>query len=131
MTTNKSILIIENDESLVDVESFYFSEQGYTVYTAYDGDEGVKLALQHQPAAIVCDLIMGEMHGFDVLQTLRAHPELKNTIIVMTSAKAYKPDIDRAHQLGANDYVVKPFQTDELLAVLERHLVSPKPQDPQ
>jgi DNA-binding response OmpR family regulator len=129
--TNKSILIIENDEALVDVESFYFSEQGYTVYTAYDGDVGVKLAVQHQPSAIVCDLIMGEMHGFDVLQTLRAHPELKSTIIVMTSAKAYKPDIDRAHQLGANDYVVKPFQTDELLAVIERHLVSPKPPDPQ
>lgn len=131
MTTNKAILIIENDEALVDVESFYFSEQGYIVYTAYDGGEGVKLALQHRPAAIVCDLIMGEMHGFDVLQTLRRHPELANTIIVMTSAKAYKPDIDRAHQLGANDYVVKPFQTDELLAVLERHLALPKPQDPQ
>lgn len=127
----KTLLVIDNDESLVDIESFYFSEQGYTVYTAYDGNEGVKLAIQHQPAVIICDLIMGEMHGFDVLQTLRSQPALKNTVIIMTSAKAYKPDIDRARQLGATDYVVKPFQTDELLAVVERHLASFKPQEPQ
>ncbi len=128
---NKTLLVIDNDESLVDIESFYFSEQGYTVYTAYDGNEGVKLAIQHQPAAIICDLIMGEMHGFDVVQTLRSQPGLKNTVIIMTSAKAYKPDIDRARQLGATDYVVKPFQTDELLAVVERHLASSEPQEPQ
>jgi DNA-binding response OmpR family regulator len=127
---NKTILIIENDEALVDVESFYFSEQGYTVYAAFDGDEGVKLALQHKPAVIICDLIMGQMHGFDVLQTLRANPDMKQTVVIMTSSKAYKPDIERARQLGATDYVVKPFQTDELLAVVERHLASSKPQEP-
>lgn len=129
--TNKTILIIENDESLVDIQSFYFTEQGYTVYTALDGNEGVKLALQHRPAAIVCDIIMGEMHGFEVLQALRADSIMKKAVIVMTSSKAYKPDIERARQLGATDYVVKPFRTDELLALIERHLASPKPKDPQ
>jgi DNA-binding response OmpR family regulator len=126
---DKTLLIIENDETLVDVALFYFSEQGYTVYTAFDGDEGVKMALQYKPAAIICDLIMGEMHGFDVLRTLRAHPETKNAIIIMTSSKAYKPDIDRARELGATDYVVKPYRTDELMAVIERHLASFQPQE--
>ena len=60
---DKTLLVIDNDESLVDIESFYFSDQGYTVYTAFDGDVGVKLALLHKPSAIVCDMIMGEMHG--------------------------------------------------------------------
>ncbi len=122
---NRTLLVIDNDEALVDFESFYFSEQGFTVYTAYDGNEGVQLALEHQPAVIICDLIMGEMHGFEVLQTLRANEQIKNTIIIMTSSKAYKPDIDRARELGATDYVVKPFQTDELMALIERHLASP------
>jgi DNA-binding response OmpR family regulator len=126
---DKTVLVIDNDEALVDIESFYFSEQGYTVYTAFDGDVGVKLALQHKPAAIVCDLIMGEMHGFEVLQTLRANPDMKHTVVIMTSAKAYKPDIDRARDLGATDYVVKPFRTDELLALIERHLGSFRPQE--
>jgi DNA-binding response OmpR family regulator len=119
---DKTVLVIDNDEALVAVEEFYFSEQGYTVYTAFDGDVGVKLALEHKPAAIVCDLIMGEMHGFEVLRRLREHPDMKQTVVIMTSAKAYKPDIDRARDLGATDYVVKPFRTDELLALIERHL---------
>ena len=127
---DKTLLIIENDEALVDLASFYFSEQGYTVYTAFDGDEGVKLALEHKPAVIICDVIMGEMHGFDVLRTLRAHPDFKHTVIIMTSAKAYKPDIDRARELGATDYVVKPYRTDELMALIERHLASAQPQEP-
>lgn len=121
---DKTVLVIDNDEALVEIEEYYFSEQGYTVYTAFDGDVGVKLALEHKPAAIVCDLIMEEMHGFEVLRRLREHPDMKHTVIIMTSAKAYKPDIDRARDLGATDYVVKPFRTDELLALIERHLAS-------
>ena len=121
---DKTVLVIDNDEALVDVESYYFSEHGYAVYTAFDGDVGVKLALQHKPAAIVCDVIMEKMHGFEVLRTLRAEPDMKHTVVIMTSAKAYKPDIDRARDLGATDYVVKPFRTDELLALIERHLGS-------
>jgi DNA-binding response OmpR family regulator len=121
---DKTVLVIDNDEALVEIESFYFSEQGYKVYTAFDGDVGVKLALQHKPSAIVCDLIMVEMHGFEVLRTLRENPDMKHTVVSVTSAKAYKPDIDRAHDLGATDYVVKPFRTDELLALIERHLAS-------
>ncbi len=128
---DKTLLVIDNDEALAELESLYFTDQGYTVYTAFDGDVGVKLALQHKPAAIICDLIMGEMHGFDVLRTLRAHPDMKQTVVIMTSAKAYKPDIDRARELGATDYVVKPFRTDELLAIVERHLASFGRQEPR
>jgi DNA-binding response OmpR family regulator len=127
---DKTLLVIDNDESLVDIESFYFSDHGYTVYTAFDGDIGVKLALLHKPSAIVCDMIMGEMHGFEVLRTLRANPEMKHTVVIMTSAKAYKPDIDRARELGATDYVVKPFRTDDLLALIERHLAASGQQEP-
>lgn len=120
----KTILIIDDDESIVELEAFLFSENGYTVYTAFDGDAGVELALRHRPAVIICDLIMGRMHGFEVLQALRSHPELANTIVIVASVKAFKTDIDRARQLGATDYVVKPFHTEELLALVERHLAS-------
>ncbi len=114
----------------MDVASFYFSEQGYTVYTVFDGEEGVKLALKHHPAVIICDVIMEAMHGFDVLRTLRSHPEIKNIVIIMTSAKAYKPAIDRARELGATDYVVKPYRTDELMVLIERHRASSQPREP-
>ena len=126
----KTLLIIENDESLVDIVQFEFAEHGWNVLTASDGNRGVELALEHRPTAIICDIIMGEMHGFDVLRALREHREMKNTVIVMTSAKAYKPDIDRARDLGATDYVVKPFRTDELRALVERRLETPRELDP-
>ena len=126
----KTLLVIENDESLVDLVSYYFSEHGYIVYTASDGDKGVAAALEHKPAAIICDVIMGEMHGFDVLRTLRAYPDMKDTVIIITSAKAYKPDIERARELGATEYVVKPFRAAELLALVEHHLDTPRQLEP-
>ena len=126
----KSVLIIENDESLVEVVQFEFGEHGWTVYTAFDGNRGVELALEHRPTAVICDIIMGEMHGFDVLRALREHREMKNTVIIITSAKAYKPDIDRALDLGATDYVVKPFRTDELRALVERRIATPREIEP-
>ena len=126
----KSLVIIENDESLLDVSAFYFSEQGWDVHTAVDGHHGVQLALERKPSAIICDIIMGEMHGFDVLRALRARPETKDTVIIITSAKAYKPDIDRALELGATAYVVKPYRTDEVLALIEKHLATPRELEP-
>ena len=127
---DKSLVIIENDEALLDVVAFHFSESGWEVHTAVDGHLGVELARREKPSAIICDIIMGEMHGFDVLRTLRAAPETKDTVIVITSAKAYKPDIDRALELGATAYVVKPFRTDELLALVEKHLATPREPGP-
>lgn len=119
-----SILIIDNDESLVAFLAFFFEDRGFRVYTATDGTEGIQLALQHKPPVIVSDMMMGQMHGSDVLQAIRSHPELARTIVIIMSAKSYKADIDRAKELGAHDYVVKPFKTEELLAVVERHLSS-------
>ena len=126
----KTLLIIENDESLVEIVQFEFTENGWSVLTASDGNRGVELALEHRPTAIICDIIMGEMHGFDVLRALREHREMKNTVIIITSAKAYKPDIDRARDLGATDYVVKPFRTDELRALVEKRLETPRELEP-
>ena len=63
--------------------------------------------------------------------TLRNYPTIKNTVIIMTSAKAYKPDIGRARELGATDYVVKPDRTDELMALIERPRASSQPRAAQ
>ena len=120
----KSVLVIDNDESLVELLQFFFEQRGYTVWTAHDGDVGVELAMRHRPTAIVCDMIMGQMHGFEVLQQLRQHPELARTPIIAASAKAYPTDIARARELGVTDYLVKPFELDALYAAVERHVAA-------
>jgi DNA-binding response OmpR family regulator len=117
-----TILIIDNDTSLVAFLSFFFEDRGFTVYTANDGTEGIELARRHKPRVILSDMMMGRMHGFDVLVELRADPELRETVVIIMSAKSYRSDIERARALGATDYVVKPFKSEELLALVERHL---------
>ena len=117
-----SILIIDNDASLVAFLAFFFEDKGFTVYTANDGTEGIALARRHKPPVILSDMMMGQMHGFELLTEVRADAELQRTVVIIMSAKAYKSDIDRARSLGATDYVIKPFQTEEVFELVQRHL---------
>jgi two-component system sensor kinase FixL len=125
--SGRSILIVDNDASLLAFLAFFFEDKGYTVHTASDGTEAIGLARRHKPPVIVSDMMMGRMHGFELLQEVRAEPELAETVVIIMSAKAYRSDIDRARALGATDYVIKPFRTEELLALVERHLDRPAP----
>lgn len=119
------IVVIDNDPSILDFLSFVLEDAGYDVHTALDGDVGMELALRHRPPIVICDLMMGQMHGFEVLQALRARAELAETIVIVASSKAFKPDVDRARELGATEYLVKPFRVEELLQTIARHLSSP------
>ena len=118
------IVVIDNDPSILDFLSFVLEDAGYEVHTALDGDVGMELALRHRPPIVICDLMMGQMHGFEVLQALRARAELADTVVIVASSKAFKPDVDRARELGATEYLVKPFRVEELLQVIARHLSS-------
>ncbi len=115
----RSVLIVDNDREIVDLLSFYFEEHGYLVDTAIDGHTGVALAKLRKPDTVICDIIMDRMHGFEVIQKLRAESHLADTLIIMVSAKAYKPDIDRARALGADHFVVKPFRLEDLRRLIE------------
>ena len=115
----RSVLIIDNDREIVDLLSFFFEEHGYGVDTAVDGHTGVALAQLRTPDVIICDIVMDRMHGFEVIQKIRGRAELSNTLMIMVSAKAYKPDIERAKALGADHFVVKPFRCDDLLKLVE------------
>jgi DNA-binding response OmpR family regulator len=116
------VLVIDNDPSIVDFLSFVLEDAGYGVHTALDGDAGMELALRHRPPVVICDLMMDQMHGFEVLQALRARAELAETVVIVASSKAFKADVDRAYELGATEYLVKPFRVDELMQAIERHL---------
>ena len=118
------VLVVDNDPSIVDFLSFVLEDAGYEVLTALDGDAGLELAVRRRPPVVICDLMMGQMHGFEVLQALRARAELADTVVIVASSKAFKPDVDRARELGATEYLVKPFRVEELLQTIARHLRS-------
>ena len=79
MMQGRSVLIVDNDREIVDLLSFFFEEHGFAVDTAVDGHTGFALALQRKPDAIICDVIMDRMHGFEVIQKVRGRPELADT----------------------------------------------------
>ena len=114
----RSVVVIDNDREIVDLLAFYFEENGFAVDTAVDGHTGVALVQLRKPDVVICDLVMDRMHGFEVIQKLRARPELANLLIIIVSAKAFKPDMDRAHALGADHFVVKPFRCEDLLRLI-------------
>ena len=119
---SRSVLIVDDDASLLGFLAFFFEDKGFEVHTARDGVEAIDLARRHRPPVIITDLMMGQMHGFELIRQVRADPALGGAIVIAMSAKAYKSDQDRVRTLGATDYVVKPFQIEELFELVQRRL---------
>ena len=113
------ILIVEDEESIAELEKDYLELSGFEVEIANDGDEGLARALGEDFNLIILDLMLPGVDGFEICRRVR---EVKNTPIIMVSAK--KEDIDkiRGLGLGADDYITKPFSPSELVARVKAHL---------
>ena len=122
----KRVLIIEDDASLVMGLRVALANDGYQVLVGTTGDEGLRLALEERPDLILLDLMLPGMSGFEICKRLR--DERVNSKVVMLTARAEEDDRVLGLELGANDYVTKPFSLRELLARLRAHLRSaPEP----
>lgn len=113
------ILIIEDEESIADLEKDYLELSGFEVEIENRGDIGLKKALDEEFDLLILDLMLPEVDGFEICKKVR---EKKNMIIIMVSAK--KDDIDKIRGLGmgADDYMTKPFSPSELVARVKAHL---------
>jgi DNA-binding response OmpR family regulator len=112
--TDPTVLIIEDDCTLLRGLKDNFLAQGYCVRTASDGQEGLDSALEDPPDLILLDIMLPKVNGYEVCRVIRKH-ELGMPIIMLT-AKGQEEDIVRGLELGADDYVTKPFGIRELLA---------------
>ena len=115
-------LVVDDEDSLRRLLVMRFEQEGFSVLSADNGKDGLRLAEEEKPQVIILDIIMPQMHGFEVIQKIRQNPALDKTVVVMTSAKSYKPDIDAARRLGADDYCIKPTDFDDLIDVVRRHM---------
>jgi len=112
----KKILIIEDDEIIREstAELLGFVDD-YTVVTAENGREGVKKALKEIPDIIICDVMMPLMDGYDVLENLSKNPKTQFIPFIFLSAKTERGDVRKGMNLGADDYITKPFTEENLL----------------
>lgn len=122
MKEGSNILIIEDNkevrENLAEILELY----GYATRTVNNGIEGVKAAIEHLPDIILCDVMMPELDGFGVLNLLAENDRTAAIPFVFITARAEAEDIRRGMNLGADDYITKPFYKDELLQVVRTRL---------
>lgn len=117
---NKRILIVEDEKNIVDILSFNLSKEGYETLEAYDGEAGLQLALEQNPDLILLDLMLPKMNGFDVCRSLRR--ENRSTPVIMLTAREEETDKVLGLELGADDYITKPFSMRELLARVKANI---------
>jgi len=119
-----SILIIEDEKDILDLVEYHLKQSGFQVLTADDGGAGLKLAVKKRPNLIILDLMLPGMDGKDVCRSLKSNPVTQTIPVLMLTAKAEELDRVIGFELGADDYVTKPFSPRELVlrikAILRR-----------
>ncbi len=111
--SNYKILVVDDDRKTVDLIRMYMSREGYYVLTAYDGQEALEIARQKKPDLIILDLMLPIVSGLDVCRILSIEERIP---MVMLTAKSTESDILLGLDLGADDYVTKPFSPKQLMA---------------
>lgn len=110
----EKIVVVDDDPDIVTIAVRRLRAAGYEVKSASDGEAGLRLVTEERPSVVLLDLMMPKMHGFAVCQEIRKDATLDRTRIIVTSAKSYPIDIAKAKELGADVYLMKPFDLDEL-----------------
>ncbi|MBL0933783.1 MAG: response regulator [Rhizobiaceae bacterium] len=126
MNDTRTILVCDDDPLLIELMEFRLRAKGFDVAIARDGAEALQRADEVRPAAVVLDAMMPRVDGFEVLSRLKANAALADIPVIMLTARKSENDIVSALDKGADDYLVKPFIPDELMARLSRLLARKK-----
>ena len=117
---DKTVLIVEDEQNIVDILSFNLEREGYNTLEAYDGKTGLQLALEQNPDLVLLDLMLPGMDGFDVCREIRKAGSA--VPIIMLTAREEETDKVLGLELGADDYITKPFAMRELLARVKANI---------
>ncbi|WP_458626109.1 response regulator [Winogradskyella sp. PC D3.3] len=118
----KTVLIIEDDTVLRENTTELLELSNYNVISAFDGISGVKMAKEQLPDIIVCDIMMPGLDGYETLKILAQHEATKCIPFIFLSAKTEVRDVRKGMSMGADDYITKPFNEDELISAIESRI---------
>ncbi len=120
MPQGKKVMVIEDDKFLSSLIKARLERDGYTVIQAFNGDEAIQSLRKERPDLITLDLVMPRVTGFEVLQTIAITPGLEKVPVVILSNLAQESDVEKARQLGAQEYFVKvKISIDDLIGKIE------------
>jgi len=121
---NEKILIVDDEPDLLELVRDTLEMAGYTVITASDGEEGLKSITEDSPDLVILDIKMPKIDGMEVLERVRKNPLLNELPIIMLTSLKGEGIIREAKEVGANDYIVKPFSQIDLLNRVKRVISS-------
>jgi DNA-binding response OmpR family regulator len=112
----KLVVMADDDPDIVDLVAFRLDEAGFDVLEAHDGQEAFDLTIEHIPDLCVLDVMMSRIDGYEVTRRLRENRSTKSIPIILLTARVQEADIEHGFEVGATDYVRKPFSPEELRA---------------
>ena len=124
---NGSVLVVEDDAEINALVGAYAELCGLSYRSALDGTSGISEARSHPPSAVILDIMLPDIDGFEVCRRMRADPDLSRVPIIFLSALSGEKDIAHGRECGANAYLTKPFDPDKLIATLKEHAKNQSP----
>lgn len=115
MATDATILVIDDDESMLEIIKSSLNKSGFNAITAVSGQEGLQIAAKTKPDAIILDWMMPEMDGNEALKNLKDNNDLRSIPVMMLTAKDEINNISESLTLGAKEYIVKPFDLENMV----------------
>ena len=115
MAADVTVLVVDDDPVIMRLLEVNFEMEGYAVLTATDGEQALHLARTRGPDLIVCDIMMPKVNGLEVVEQLRGDAATRELPIILLSAKAQASEVQKGLDVGADDYITKPFDPLELI----------------
>jgi DNA-binding response OmpR family regulator len=109
-------VVADDEVDVRELVAYRLSRSGYEVVEASDGEQALRLALENPPDLAVLDVMMPKLDGYELTRRLRAEPSTQRVPVILLTARAQEADVSQGFEAGADDYLRKPFNPDELLA---------------
>ncbi|MEK6700193.1 MAG: response regulator [Nitrospirota bacterium] len=118
----KKILIADDNENIREALTYLLEDEGYKLALARDGADALKKVREFLPDILFLDIMMPEMNGYEVCRAIKNDPKLRNTYVIMLTAKGQVAEQERGKEVGADEYIVKPFSPMEILSKIKNIL---------
>ena len=118
----KKILIVDDEQDIVESLKFVLEVSGFVCYTAFNGEDGLKLAKEIMPDLIILDVMMPKINGYKISRLLKYDTKYKDIPIIMVTARSQLEDKMIGEETGVNEYITKPFELDTIVKKVEEYL---------
>ena len=122
MWKHSLILVVDDEPDTVNLAKRLLEMEGFRVITASDGESALKSIYEKRPDLVLLDIKIPKIDGYEVCKKIKNDPELKDTIVIMFTAKVFEKDRKKGLESGANEYITKPFSGDELINLIKKYI---------